>query len=194
MKDKKVLDNDKKDCEIYEKLEIEDIPSIKKSDLPIEFSNDAFNVVDQFIRKTRNLNYEILLFFDYVTGEILRCKIGEINKVKMDFEDDEFKKNHVASIHNHHKSVYSPPSPKNFSIFMRNFEDYEIIAAWNGLWILKGKFKDENLYLELKIISNSLFNLALTYSKTKSKDINEIENICDDKYGDLLLNYINNKN
>ena len=182
------------DFEEYDKLKIKNVASVKKSDLPPEFSDEAFKVVDEFIKKTADLNYEIVLFFDYNTGEILKCKIGEINKVKIDFEDNEFENNHIASIHNHHKSVYTPPSPQNFSIFQRDFEDYELIAGWNGLWILKGKLKDEKLYLEMKIISKSLFELAQAYSNTHGKNITEIENICDEEYGNLLLNYINNKN
>ena len=182
------------DCEKYVKLKLNDAPLIKKSDLPPEFSDEAFKVVDEFIRKTIDLNYEILLYFDYTTGEILKCKIGEINKVKIELKENEFKGHNVASIHNHHKSVYTPPSPQNFSIFQRNFEDYELIAGWNGLWILKGKVKDEKLYFELKVISKSLFNLAFNYSKTKSENIQEIEDICDEKYGYLLSTYINNKN
>ena len=162
--------------------------------MPQDFSDKAFEVVDEFIRKTVDINYEILLYFDYITGEILKCKIGEKNRIKLDFEENELKKHQIASIHNHPKSVYSPPSPQNFSIFKRKFEDYELIAGEDGLWILKGKLKNEKIYLELKMISKYLFDLALTYSKTKSENIQEIENICDKEYGKLLLNYINNKN
>ncbi|WP_406531431.1 hypothetical protein [Methanobrevibacter sp.] len=128
------------------------------------------------------------MYFDYITGEILKCKIGEKNRIKLDFEENEFKKHQIASIHNHPKSVYSLPSPQNFSIFKRKFEDYELIAGEDGLWILEGKLKNEKIYLELKMISKYLFDLALTYSKTKSENIREIENICDKEYGKLLLN------
>ncbi len=186
-----VTDND---LEKYLKLETSNAASVKKSDLPSEFSDEAFKVVNEFIKKTIDLDYEILIFFDYNSGEILQCKIGKINKVKIELKENKFKGHNVASIHNHHKSVYTPPSPQNFSILQRNFEDYELIAGWNGLWILKGKVKDDKLYFELKIISKSLFNLAFNYSKTKSENIQEIEDICDEKYGYLLSTYINNKN
>ena len=152
-----VTDND---LEKYLKLETSNAASVKKSDLPSEFSDEAFKVVNEFIKKTIDLDYEILIFFDYNSGEILQCKIGKINKVKIELKETKFKGHNVASIHNHHKSVYTPPSPQNFSILQRNFEDYELIAGWNGLWILKGKVKDDKLYFELKIISKSLFNLA----------------------------------
>ena len=69
-----------------------------------------------------------------------------------------------------------------------------MVAGEDGLWILEGKLKNEKIYLELKMISKYLFDLALTYSKTKCENIREIENICDKEYGKLLLNYINNKN
>ena len=186
--------NCENDFKNYRNLKIKFVKSIKQSDLPQDFSDKSFEVVDEFIRKTVDINYEILLYFDYITGEILKCKIGEKNRIKLDFEENELKKHQIASIHNHPKSVYSPPSPQNFSIFKRKFEDYELIAGEDGLWILEGKLKNEKIYLELKMISKYLFDLALTYSKTKSENIQEIENICDKEYGKLLLNYINNKN
>ena len=186
--------NCENDFKNYRNLKIKFVKSIKQSDLPQDFSDKAFEVVDEVIRKTVDINYEILLYFDYITGEIIKCKIGEKNRIKLDFEENELKKHQIASIHNHPKSVYSPPSPQNFSIFKRKFEDYELIAGEDGLWILKGKLKNEKIYLELKMISKYLFDLALTYSKTKSENIQEIENICDKEYGKLLLNYINNKN
>lgn len=170
--------NCENDFKNYRNLKIKFVKSIKQSDLPQDFSDKAFEVVDEFIRKTVDINYEILLYFDYITGEILKCKIGEKNRIKLDFEENELKKHQIASIHNHPKSVYSPPSPQNFSIFKRKFEDYELIAGEDGLWILKGKLKNEKIYLELKMISKYLFDLALTYSKTKSENIQEIENIC----------------
>ena len=66
--------------------------------------------------------------------------------------------------------MYTPPSYKNFGIFLRDFEEYELIAGWNGLWILKGKLIDEKLNLELNIISKSLFSLAWNFiQKPKMK-------------------------
>lgn len=58
----------------------------KKSDLPHEFSDKSFEVVDEFIRKTIDLDYKILLYFDYITGKILRCKIGNKTNVKLKIE------------------------------------------------------------------------------------------------------------
>ena len=162
-----IIDIDENDCEKYKKLKIKNIASIKKSDLPQEFSDEAFKIVDEFIRKTIDLNYEILLYFDYITGEIIKCKIGSQSNVKIAYNDEEFKGKHIASIHNHTKDMYTPPSDKNFGIFLRKWEEYELIAGWNGLWILKGKLTDEKLNYELNLISKSLFNLAWNYSKKK---------------------------
>ena len=79
------------DCEKYVKLKLNDAPLIKKSDLPSEFSDEAFKVVNEFIKKTIDLDYEILIFFDYNSGEILQCKIGKINKVKIELKENKFK-------------------------------------------------------------------------------------------------------
>ena len=62
-------------------LKIKDVPSIKRTDLPSEFSDEAFKIVDEFIRKTIDLNYEILIYFDYVEGKILKCKNWKRNKM-----------------------------------------------------------------------------------------------------------------
>lgn len=171
------LINSESECEKYSKLKIKDVASIRPSDLPHEFSSEAFKVVDEFIRKTIDLNYEIVLFFDYVTGEILRCAIGGKTTVELKFEDNEFNGKHVASIHNHTKDMYTPPSDKNFGILLRSFEDYELIAGWNGLWILEGKLTDEKLNFERNIISKSLFDLAWAYSKSKTENIDDIDDI-----------------
>ena len=191
-----ITNNNERDCEKYEKLEVNKHVSIKKSDLPPEFSEEASKVVNDFIGKTIYLNYEIALYFDYTTGEILKCKIGSKTKVELKFKENEFNGKHVASIHNHTKDMYSPPSDKNFAIFSRKWEDYELIAGFDGLWILKGKLKDEKLTFELKLISNLLFKIALDDSKLNNpqKSIQIIEDECDRKYGDLLSNYINDKN
>lgn len=190
------IKNSETDFEKYKKLKINEVPSIKKSDLPNDFSDKAFDIVDEFIKKTIDVDYEILIYFDYTTGQILDCKIGTKTNVKLKLEEKEFKGKHVASIHNHTKKMYTPPSDKNFGIFLRKWEDYELIAGTNGLWILKGKLKDEKLTFELKIISNLLFKIALYDSKSNNnqKNIKTIEDECDKTYGKLLSNYINDKN
>lgn len=145
----------------YEKLEIKDNPSIKLKDLPDEFSLNAFKIIDEFIKKTGHLEYECAIYFDYLTGQILKCSMGNINEVSIVFRDGEFENNHVASIHNHPKSVFGPPSGKNFGIFLRDFEDYELIVASDELWILKAKCVSEKLMMEFNVASIELFKSAL---------------------------------
>lgn len=189
-----IIDVTDNDLEKYLKLETSNSASVKKSDLPSEFSDEAFKVVDEFIRKTIDLDYEILLLFDYITGDILKCKIGEKNIVKLNFKDNEFSKHNIATIHNHTKEMYTPPSDKNFGIFSREWEDYELIAANNCLWILKGKINDDTLTFELKINSRILFNMTLDYFSKRYSNTKEKNNRIDEEYGNLLKNYINNKN
>ena len=129
------IKNRETDFEKYKKLKINDDPSIRKTDLPNDFSTKAFEIVDEFIKKTIDLDYEILIFFDYITGEILKCKIGDENNVEIDFENEEFNGKHVASIHNHTKEMYTPPSDKNFGLLSRELEEYELIACINCIWI-----------------------------------------------------------
>ena len=95
------------DFERYRKLKIEDVSSISPDDLPNEFSAKSFKTVDEFIKKTKNLDYECVIYFDYITGEILKCAVGEINTVVIIFDKDEFKGKNVASIHNHPDDVFS---------------------------------------------------------------------------------------
>ncbi|MBQ9160504.1 MAG: hypothetical protein IJ122_04165 [Methanobrevibacter sp.] len=117
-------------CKEYGELEIKNNISIKKEDLPGEFGDNAFETINEFIKKTHHLNHEWVMYFDYNTGEILKCGKGENNKVKIDFKDGEFDNFNVASIHNHPQNVFSPPSGKNFKIMEREFEDYELIVGF----------------------------------------------------------------
>lgn len=186
--------NQKSDLEKYVELKVNNVPSIKQEDLPSEFSDESFKVIDEFIRKTIYLNFEILIYFDYITGKILKCKFGDKTNVKLKIKEDEFNNKHVASIHNHTKDMYTPPSDKNFGIFSRDWEDYELIAGKNGLWILKGKLKNDLLTFELKLNSSKLFNMTLDYYSKRYQNEDERNDKIDEEYGKLLKNYINNKN
>lgn len=178
----------------YEKLEIKDNPSIKLKDLPDEFSLNAFKIIDEFIKKTGHLEYECAIYFDYLTGQILKCSMGNINEVSIVFRDGEFENNHVASIHNHPKSVFGPPSGKNFGIFLRDFEDYELIVASDELWILKAKCVSEKLMMEFNVASIELFKSALDQANMLYSDKKRVNKVCDMIYGAFLLKYINDKN
>ena len=56
------------DFEKYNKLKIEDVSSISPEDLPQEFSYESFKTIVEFIKKTKNLDYECALYFDYISG------------------------------------------------------------------------------------------------------------------------------
>ena len=72
------------DSNEYNDLENRNVPIIRKDDLPSEFSDNAYRTIVEFIQKTRFLDYEWAIFFDYNTGEILKCAKGIANKVKID--------------------------------------------------------------------------------------------------------------
>ena len=139
--------------------------SIKFEDLPSEFNPKVFEIIEDFIQKTKNLEYECLMYFDYVTGKILKFEIGETDRVKMDFNENDFEGCHIASIHNHPSSVYSPPSGKNFGILLRNFEDYELVVGQTGLWILKAKGVNLQLNLDLKYSALMILDSCQEYAR-----------------------------
>lgn len=90
--------------------------------------------------------------------------------------------------------MFTPPSNKNFGIFLRKFEDYELIAGWNGLWILEGKYIDKSLVKELREESSKLFVSSLRYCSRKYSPPDIAYDKCDELYGKRLSNYINDKN
>ena len=137
--------NSNRTCSEYYDLDIESNLALKKDDLPLEFSDDALRTVNEFIQKTHNLDHEWVIYVDYMTGEILKCGKGGTDNVSISFKENEFKNFHVASIHNHPKNIFSPPSGKNFRIFERKFEDYELIVGFENFWILKAKGLHKNL-------------------------------------------------
>ncbi|MBR6024095.1 MAG: hypothetical protein IK044_03915 [Methanobrevibacter sp.] len=188
-----VLNNNKM-YEKYNKLETHNFPSIKKENLPKEFSNSAFKTVDTFIKKMFKLDNECVIYFDYITGEILRCSIGNLDNVEINFKKDEFKGYHVASLHNHPLNVFSPPSGKNFGIFAREFEDYELISGRDRLWILEAKGVHEYLVNEMNIICEIFFNSSLEKCANRHHDEKIIDKMANLIYGNQLSKYINDKN
>ena len=178
----------------YQELEIRSTKSITIDDLPSEFSEDALITINEFIQKTHGLDYEIVMYFDYVTGEILKCAVGDLNSVKIEFVDGEFDGYHVASIHNHPLGVYSPPSDKNFGIFLRNFEDYEIVSSFNQLWILEAKGINPLMYVDLKESTGDILEACEEYCDKIYSDSKKANDACDNIFGITLSNYINDKN
>ena len=116
------------------------------------------------------------------------------NNVKIDFKDGEFDNFKVASIHNHPKNVFYPPSGKNFKIMEREFEDYELIVGFEYFWILKAKGLHENLVSQMNIASETFFNSTLERCSYRYRDIKIINKMCDILYGNELSKYINDKN
>ena len=186
--------NSKVICSEYNDLDIMNTLSIKKDDLPIEFSDDALKTVNEFIQKTHNLDNEWALYFDYVTGKILECGKGDNDDVKISFNEDEFEGCHIASIHNHPENIFSPPSGKDFNIFKRGFEDYELIVGFEHFWIFKAVGVHEYLVSQMKIASEAFFNSALERCSFRYHDIGIINKMCDIRYGNELSKYINDKN
>lgn len=182
------------DFDDYQRLKKENVASIKREDLPREFSDEAFQTVDEFIKKTRNLDFECALFFDYISGEVLKFGKGVGSNVKLTYETEEFLGKHVASIHNHPKKAFGPPSGKNFNILTRSFEDYELVVGRDGIWILKAKGMFKNLISEVRSASEFFYILTSVQCEISCEDIDKINECNDELYGNMLLNYINNKN
>lgn len=53
------------------------IEAVMPKCLPKDFSKNAVKIVDMFRRKTIDLDYEIMLIFDYKTAELLYCFVNE---------------------------------------------------------------------------------------------------------------------
>lgn len=169
-----------------------EVPYIKKSYLSDEFGDGAVKTINQFIENTRDLDYETSMFFDYKTGELLKQSEGDFDGVELEFDSKEFEDKHVASIHNHHKNLISPPSGKNFGILAREFEDYELIAGYNEFWILEARGTNKDLLFELRLFSEVLHrSLRSVCSRNYPKNRRDV--IFENQYGEQILNQINGK-
>ncbi|WP_296790694.1 hypothetical protein [uncultured Methanobrevibacter sp.] len=63
------------DFKEYANLKINNVPSINLTDLPLEFGEGAFKIVDEFIKKTHYLDCEWVIYFDYILRvEFLNAK------------------------------------------------------------------------------------------------------------------------
>lgn len=166
---------------------------VEISDLPSDFSEAACKTINEFIEDTRNLNHEIVVYFDYKTGDVIKKSKGGSDSVKIEFEDGEFEGMNIASIHNHTKDLLSPPSGRNFGIFERDFEDYELIAADNELWILEAKGRFDGLILSFRNYSIVLHDSLMSFC-SRHYSGNKIYDKVEKFYGERLSEYINNKN
>lgn len=163
-----------------------DIPSVSSEDLTEEFDQKAVKLVDLFRRKTANIPYECMLFFDYKTGEIIYCFVEDNldGKIREEINEFYFEGKNVASIHNHPKGFLSAPSGKNFQILEIENEDYELICGHDEFWILeaKGVF-DKEIVEEIREKAKFFYFHSINFEKNAENKI----------YGDSLLKYINNK-
>lgn len=178
----------------YDELERTSSIYLRQEDLPCEFGGKALDVINDFIQKTHDRDYEVVMYFDYVTGEIIDYAFGEEKGVKIDFDDVDFKEKHIVSIHNHPPTVYSPPSDKNFSILLRSFEDYELVASVEGLWILKAIGINPILNMDFKFYAERILEICQEHCDKLYSDPIKADEVCDRMYGVSLSNYINDKN
>ena len=169
----------------YRHLEVNwNIKAITKKDLPNDFSNKAVKLIDLFRKKTINLDYECLIYFDYITGELIYCFVNDNGKCKIEdiVDETQFKGKNIASIHNHPKGSLSAPSGENFQIFDLWFEDYELISGYDEFWIIEAKGVVE----KSTEIKKEIYSFYLDYLE---------DNISDSLYSNYLINYFNhNKN
>lgn len=131
-----------KEFEKYRHLPIDwSVSSITSDDLPGEFSSKAVKTVDMFRRKTFNLDCECMIYFDIDSGNIVSCNFSDEgnDNVRGIIFPNLLKDMHIASLHNHPREYFSPPSGKNFEMLGLEFEEYELILSENELWILESK-------------------------------------------------------
>ena len=163
--------------------------------MPFDFCEKACVLVDEFRRKTYNLEEEWVIYFDYSTGEVIYCFEGTSGECKCKYERINFNNKNIASIHNHPMNYFSFPSPNNFDILKNDFEDYEIIIAFNSYWIIKYKgIINENekkiINEEIKFIINEIGNKII---QNNNYDKDKINYKIEYNVSEFLLNYFNKK-
>jgi hypothetical protein len=174
------------------------IEPITEDDLPSEFSPNAVKTVDMFRRKTIDLPYECMIYFDYISGNIISCNFSDddvSDEVKGVVYPRLLNKMHIASIHNHPIQYCSPPSGKNFEMLGLEFEEYEIISSQNELWILESKevvLDKDNLDKLRKKLDDSLNSFFDEVRPNFDEGYLILDNV-NEGYGNFLLNYLNRK-
>lgn len=76
---------------------------------------------------------------------------------------------------------------------MRPFEDYELIAGSDGLWILEAKGCNELLNLDFKVYANYLLTTCQDFCRKTYDNSEKANDVCNKMYGISLSNYINDK-
>lgn len=186
------------DFERYRHLPVNwSVAPITKDDLHDEFSPRAVKTVDMFRRKTVDLPYECMIYFDYVTGSIVSCNFSNNNtpdEVQGRIYRYLLKKMNIASIHNHPIQYGSPPSGKNFEMLGFDFEEFELISSKNELWILESRervFSAEEIN-EIRRTANNYFDLVYDEVNLEFEKGYMVMDNLEKVYGDLLLDYLNN--
>ena len=116
------------------------------------------------------MDYECAIFFDYITGELLKCSVGDENSVSVAFEENEFENHRVCSIHNHPDFLFPTPSEKDFGILAKDFEDYALVASSEELWIIKAKIVSKQLESDIKESCELNYKLINVYFNLKFDD------------------------
>lgn len=185
--------------ERYRHLEVNwAIAPVSKDILPDEFSPQAAKTVEMFRRKTIDLDYECMILFDYITGNVISCNFSddfENDKVETEVYPDVLKNMHIASAHNHPNQYCSPPSGKNFQMLGLEFEDFELIFSKNEMWILESKqgvFDDDEID-KIRETANNYFDACYDNVSCDFEEGYLLIDYLNRCYGDKLLNYINKK-
>ena len=171
---------------------------ITKDDLPDEFSPQAVKTVDMFRRKTIDLSYECMIYFDYISGKIVACSFSDKNspdQVHGVVYSYLLKRMHIASIHNHPIQYCSPPSGKNFEMLGLEFEEFEIISSQHELWILESReivLDEDRLNKLRKKFDDSLNSYFDEVMPNFEEGYLILDNV-NEGYGNFLLNYLNMK-
>ena len=180
---------------MYKLLRVDkSLKSIDLSDLPDDFCDEACKLIDEFRRKTVKLEEEWMLYFDYVTGEVIYCWQGKVGESGGGFDRRNFERRHIASLHSHPIGYYSFPSPENFDILENEFEDYEIITSIDAFWIVEFKYSvekevRENFQFDLGNEIERIQNYSLIFFETSD----EIDYFRELMVGTYLLEEIDNK-
>lgn len=179
----------------YKRLEIdESVKSVNPKDLPDDFCDEACRLVDEFHRKTVNEKVEWMLYFDYMTGEVIYCWKGYEDRIIGKFDEIYLVDRHVASIHSHTKDLYSFPSLDNFDILENSFEDFEIITSVDAFWIIefKGTISKISRRRFQQCLREDMY-MTIESIKYWGEDGFRIRNVTENIIGNYLLNEINNE-
>lgn len=165
------------------------VKSINPDDLPSDFCDETCRLVDEFHKKTVNEKVEWMLYFDYLTGDVIYCWKGKEGRSGGYFDRIHFQDRSMASVHSHPKGYYSFPSPENFDILENEFEDYEIITSFEAMWIVefKGRIKKEireDFQKELNFKINSIKRFIELFFRERDDVVKMTEKLV----GNYLLN------